>query len=251
LDELGEAQVIHANNVLAHTASLHSVIEGISILLSQNGVVIAEVQYFNDMAEIASFDMIYHEHLCYYVLGTFERLLNKHGLKVFHAEHISTHGGSLRIYASKGDKHLESKELCAMRETEEQEGLSSNKFYLRYAEKVAESRKSILRLLHELRNKGKKVAAYGAAAKTTVMFNYFGIDSSLIRYVIDRSPHKQGRFIPGTDLAIYPVERMTDDPPDYLFLSAWNLAEEIMKQLDEYARNGLKFIVPLPRITIL
>lgn len=250
-DQHGPAKIIHAHNVLAHTARLHSVMEGIAKLLDRDGILVAEVQYFKDMADMASFDMIYHEHLCYYTLDTFQRMLGGHGLRAFHVEHLETHGGSLRIFACKGDRYPQVDTVQELMVRERQAGTLERPFYRDYAGRVARSKESILGLLHSLRAQGKLVAAYGAAAKATVMFNYFAVDSRMIRYVVDRNPQKQGRYIPGTDLIILPVDAIEQNPPDFLFLSAWNLAEEIVGQLGKFTLNGGKFIVPFPEVKII
>jgi SAM-dependent methyltransferase len=252
LKENGPAMVIHANNVLAHTASLHSVIEGIALLLADQGVAVMEVQYFKDMVDRGSFDMIYHEHLCYYTLDTFQKLLSLHGLKIVHGELIGTHGGSLRVYACRASNtREESKEIIALRNDENSAGVNTMEYYKKYADRVVNLKNEILNLLRKLNAQNKRVVAYGAAAKATVMFNYLGIDSDLIGYVIDRNPHKQGRYIPGTDVLVEPMEKMLTDPPDYVFISAWNLADEIISQLTEYVKPDLRFVVPFPKVTIL
>lgn len=246
----GPAQVIHANNVLAHTASLHSVIEGIAALLADSGIGVFEFAYVLDMVKSGSFDMIYHEHLCYYSLATFERLLQMHDLAVFDVEHISTHGGSLRVYASRPGKYPSSTRLAELREQELACAAHKDIFYTRFADSILALKDQVMGLLEDIGSRGEMAAAYGAAAKATVMLNYFGIDDNRLQYMVDRSPHKQGHFVPGTNLKIYPTEKLQQNRPEYLFLTAWNLAGEIIKQLRGYQQQGGKFIVPLPKLTV-
>src|ERR1044071_7244561 len=160
LKENGPAMVIHANNVLAHTASLHSVIEGIALLLADQGVAVMEVQYFKDMVDRGSFDMIYHEHLCYYTLDTFQKLLSLHGLKIVHGELIGTHGGSLRVYACRASNtREESKEIIALRNDENSAGVNTMEYYKKYADRVVNLKNEILNLLRKLNAQNKRVVA--------------------------------------------------------------------------------------------
>jgi SAM-dependent methyltransferase len=247
----GRARIIHANNVLAHTASLHSVIAGISMLLEDSGIGVFEFAYAPDMVKTGAFDLIYHEHLCYYSLETFDKLLRLHDLAAFDVEHIDTHGGSLRVYASRPQAFPSSRRLLALRKEEQADGIDTESFYSGFAESVRELKSRVTQFLSELESQGKRVAAYGAAAKATVMLNYFEITNRQIPFLADRSPHKQGLFIPGADIPICHPDRIIKDKPDYLLISAWNLKDEIIWQMKHVREWGGRFLVFLPKIEII
>jgi len=245
------ADVLFANNVLAHVADLHSVVEGIRILLKKNGVAVIETPYVKDMIDNVEFDTIYHEHLCYYSLTALNRLFSIHGLAISDVEHLDIHGGSLRLFVSRPDSAGDRSNVEEWLKREEAWGVSSSAYYENFALSVNRLKKSLLKLLRELRSGGYEIAAYGAAAKGATLLNSFGIGRDLIKYVVDRSPYKQGQYMPGCRLPILAPEMLLERMPDYVLLLTWNFADEILKQQEEYRKRGGKFILFVPKITIV
>ncbi|MEW6671039.1 MAG: class I SAM-dependent methyltransferase [Thermodesulfobacteriota bacterium] len=243
--------VIHANNVLAHVANLHEFVGGMKILLSPSGVISVEAAYVKYMIDVGAFDLIYHEHLCYYSLRCLNLLFKKHNLEIFDVQYIPAQGGSLRIFAGHPSEHEKTDRLNDFQEKEQQEGIGKDQFYTEFANRVMKLKKDLCSMLEQLKNEGKKIIAYGAAAKATVLFNYFGLGSETFEYVVDRNQQKQGYIIPGTNLKIYPVEQIEIDKPDIILLTAWNYADEIISQLTSHRNRGGEFIIPLPYLKLL
>lgn len=248
-DEGKSADVIHANNVLAHVADLNGVIAGFRTLLRPDGQVVVECPYLGDLIEKTEFDTIYHEHLCYFSLTALDQLFARHGLKIVDVERLKIHGGSLRIYAA----HERAASVApSVRNllTEESLWVNDDSIHLAFASRVEELKLNLLKTLRELRADGKRIAVYGASAKGSTLLNYFGIDRSLIEYVVDRSTVKQGRFTPGTNLKICSPEILEQDQPDYCLLLTWNFEEEILKQQARYRALGGRFIIPIPQVRV-
>jgi len=243
------ADVIHANNVLAHVPDLNGVVEGFKTLLKPNGRVVVEAPYLGDLIEHVEFDTIYHEHLCYFSLTALVALFARHGLDIVDVERLAIHGGSLRIYATHASSEIVSPAVRSLLD-EEASWVDSQEYHDRFASRVEDLRHSLTEHLHQLKTAGKRIAVYGASAKGSTLMNYFGIDTGLIDYVVDRSTVKQGRYTPGTHLKIYDPQRLLDDQPDYCLLLTWNFAEEIMRQQNAYRLNGGKFIIPVPEVRV-
>jgi SAM-dependent methyltransferase len=251
-----QADVIHANNVAAHVANLHSFIQGIACLLKPDGVAVIENHYVKFLIDQVEFDAIYHEHLCYYSVTSFKNLFALHGLKLVDVEQLPVHGGSLRVYFQREDgpcslENENEQHVNTILEEEIRWGVNDFQYYYRFGEKVEALRKNLLILLHKLKNQGKRIAVYGASAKSTTLLSYFGIGRETIDYVVDRSTVKQGYYTPGSHLLIRPPEFLLSDCPDYVLLLTWNFADEILAQQVEYRKLGGKFIIPIPNLQVI
>lgn len=243
------ADVIHANNVLAHVADLHGVVSGISILLKEDGIAIIEVPYLKDMIDGTEFDTIYHEHLCYYSLSSLDRLFRQHDLFINDVKRIALHGGSLQLFIGKKSKPSQSvKELM---QNEIDWGMRELAFYKSFASQIEQLKSQLTEILDKLKSEGNSIAAYGASAKGSTLLNSFNIGKQYLDFIVDRSSAKQGYYSPGTHLPILAPEVLLERKPDYLLLLTWNFAEEIMQQQEQYRRQGGKFIVPIPQLTVI
>ena len=249
------ADVIHANNVLAHVADLNGVVAGFSTLLKPNGVVVVEAPYVKDLLDHVEFDTIYHEHLCYFSLTALTRLFQQHGLTIVDVERLEIHGGSLRIFAVhtnsvEGQQNSTVQPSVVRLLSEESTWVRDARFYESFGERVESLRQELVGLLDSLKADGKRIAVYGASAKGSTLLNYFGIGSELLDFVVDRSTVKQGFYTPGTRLKICDPSRLVDEQPDYCLLLTWNFAEEVLKQQSEYRQRGGKFIIPIPEVRV-
>jgi hypothetical protein len=241
--------VIHANNVLAHVADTNGFVEGIATLLKDDGVAVIEAPYVRDLIDHGEFDTIYHEHLCYFSVTALKNLFERHGLSLNRVEPLAIHGGSLRLFV---EKHAAPEaSVTEYLASERRLGLNRLSYYAGFSVRVAGIRSELIALLQDLKRRGARIAAYGAAAKGTIMLNYAGLGGEVLDFVVDRNVHKQGRYVPGVRLRIEPPERVLESQPDYLLILPWNFKDEIMTQQDEYRRRGGHFIVPVPRPTIL
>ncbi len=256
LDDGLSADLIHANNVIAHVADLHSVISGIALLLKPDGVVVVENHYVKDLIDHVEFDSVYHEHLCYYSVTSFEHLFRQHGLILVDVERIPIHGGSIRVFFQRADgpcSQMRSgvKRVQKMLLDEKAWGVNDFKFYKDFGNKIENLRKNLVLLLGRLKNEGKRIVAYGASAKSTTLLNYFSIGSETLDYVVDRSTVKQNHYTPGTHLPICSPDKLLETQPEYVLILAWNFSEEILAQQLEYSRRGGRFIIPIPDMKVV
>lgn len=250
--ERGGADLVLGNNVLAQVPDLNDFVEGLKILLKPAGVLTLEFPHLLRLIEWNEFDTIYHEHFSYFSLLTTVRILEAHGMKVFDVEELSTHGGSLRVYASRTEDatHKIEPSVARLIEAEKKAGLDSLAGYERFAEQVKETKFAFVEFLLSAARQGKKVAGYGAPGKSATLLHYCGIGKDLIEYTVDRSPHKQGRFLPGSHIPIHHPDRIRETKPDYVVILPWNLKTEIMEQLQYIREWGGRFVVPIPKVTI-
>jgi SAM-dependent methyltransferase len=244
-------RIVHANNVMAHIPDVQGVMAGIATVLHDQGVFVVETPYVRRMIEHLEFDTIYHEHLFYYSLTSFNGLLERNGLTVVDVEEIEAHGGSLRITAARPGSMPRSAAAQDMLAAEDHVGMGTYEYYRAFGERVPVLLDELKTTLNELAESGKTLAGYGAAAKATVMVNALGEAARHVQWIADRSSYKQGRFIPGIRVPIVPVERIYADRPDYLVVFAWNYIDEITRQLAAYKAGGGRFIVPFPQPKVL
>lgn len=243
------ADVIIGNNVLAHVADLHGFVEGIRILLKEDGVAVIEMPYVKDLVDHCEFDTIYHEHLCYFSVTALDRLFRMHSLFLNDVKRLSIHGGSLRIYVEK--EQNVSATVRAMLQTEAAEKVDQIDYYRDFAQRVEGIRTELQRLLQRLKQQGARIAAYGAAAKGSTLINYSDIGTELVDFVVDRNTHKQGLYMPGQHIPVLAPEALLERNPDYVLLLAWNFAEEILQQQKEYQQRGGRFIIPVPNPRVI
>ena len=247
------ADVIHANNVLAHVPDLNGFVTGIETLLKDDGIATIEVPYVKDLVDNVEFDTIYHEHLCYFSLTSLVGLFGRHRLHVFDVQRLQIHGGSLRVFVCKTGSGRTEPVLPAVGELLDEEaawGAPSEQFYRGFGARVEKLRRDLIGLLKDLKAQEKRIAVYGASAKGSTLLNYFGIGGETLDFVVDRSTAKQGHYTPGTRLKIFPPEKLVEEMPDYVLLLTWNFADEILQQQAEYRRRGGQFIIPVPEVKV-
>jgi SAM-dependent methyltransferase len=243
------ADVIHANNVLAHVADLNGFVAGLALALKDDGVAVIEVPHVKPMIERLEFDTIYHEHLCYYSLSSLTPLFARHGLKIVDVEEIPLHGGSLQVRAAlSGEPSTRVRRLA---DDEQAAGVGSRGFYQDFGDKVRRLREDLRAVLGDLKSAGNRIAAYGASAKGSTLLNYCAIGRETLDFVADRSTVKQGLFTPGTHLRIVPPEALIAERPDQVLLLTWNFADEILAQQADYRKQGGRFIIPVPEPTVV
>jgi SAM-dependent methyltransferase len=247
------ADLLAANNVMAHVPDLNDFVGGIEMVLAPEGVATIEVPHLLRLVEDNQFDTIYHEHFQYFSFLSAQKVLAAHGLEVFDVDELKSHGGSLRYYAQRADTGIRPVEqrVHDLVARERALGYDTLEGHQAFAARVEETKWSLLEFLIAKRREGKRIAGYGAPGKGNTLLNYCGIRTDLLDYTVDRNPYKQGQFLPGTHIPILHAEALERDRPDYILILPWNLKEEIVAQLS-YAREwGARFVVPIPRVEVL
>jgi SAM-dependent methyltransferase len=248
-----QADLIVANNVLAHVPELNDFLRGLRRLLKPHGVITLEFPHLLRLIAENQFDTIYHEHFSYFSFCTIEVIFASHRLTVFDVEELPTHGGSLRIMARHTDD--DSKPVCdrvgALLAKEVSAGLNTINGYGAFSERVQETKRTLLEFLIQVKRDGKRIVGYGAPAKGNTLLNYCGIGPDFLDYTVDRSPHKQGRYLPGTHIPIHEPDRIRETRPDYVLILPWNLKEEVRRQMAYISEWGGKFVVPIPHVEVL
>jgi len=247
-----EPALLLGNNVLAHVPDINDFVRGLKILLNDKGIITLEFPHVLQLVQFVQFDTIYHEHFSYFSLFTVDNIFKKHGLTVYDVQEISTHGGSLRIFA----KHSENNEINLedrvqlLLDKEIQSGVNTLTYYQDFRTKVLKLKLDFLEFLVEQKKQGKKIVAYGAAAKGNTLLNFYGVKEDFITFTVDASPAKQGKFMPGSKIPIVAEGELRKHKPDYVVILPWNIKEEIVEQL-EYIRNwNGKFVLPIPELKI-
>jgi SAM-dependent methyltransferase len=246
-----QADLILGNNVFAHAPDTNDFVAGLATALKPKGRIILEFPYAADFIEKTEFDTIYHEHVFYFSLTALKPLFERHGLTIFHVERLAIHGGSLRLFACRTGAHPIQASVAALQSEETSKGMSTLAWYEGFTGKVLEIKKSLCDLLADLKRQKKSIAAYGASAKGSTLLNFFGLDHQSLDFAADRSTYKQGRLTPGTHIPIVPPEKLLEKQPDYTLLLTWNFADEILEQQKVYRERGGKFIIPIPKVTVV
>lgn len=246
------ADLVLGNNVLAQVPDLNDFVEGLKILLKPEGVLTLEFPHLLKLIELNEFDTIYHEHFSYFSLLTTVSIMEAHGLRVFDVEELKSHGGSLRVYACRRESraHTLQPAVGKVLADENTAGLDSVRGYESFAQQVRETKLSLVEFLLDAARNGKSVAGYGAPGKSATLLHYCGIGKDLISYTVDRSPYKQGRFLPGNHIPIFHPDRIRQTKPDYVVILPWNLKDEIIEQMSFIREWGGRFVVPIPRVAI-
>ena len=251
-DEGNYADLLIGNNVLAHVPDLNDFVKGMKIILKPYGVITMEFPHLMRLINEKQFDTIYHEHFSYFSFLTVNKVFAKHGLKIFDVEELSTHGGSLRIYACHvGDEtRPESFRVGELLNREESAGFNDIDYYMKFTEEVKRLKRNILEFLIQCKKQGKSIVGYGAPAKGNTLLNYCGIRTDFVEYTVDRSPHKQGHFLPGSRIPIHHPDKIKETRPDFLIILPWNLQEEIMDQMSHILDWGGRFVTLIPRVKV-
>ena len=249
----GLADLLIGNNVLAHVPNINDFISGLKVLLSSNGIITMEFPHILQLIQNNEFDTIYHEHFSYFSFITVQKIFNFHGLEIFDVEEISTHGGSLRIFVqhhnNKQNQMNDSIENLIKKEKDH--GLDKISTYQNFSEKIQNVKKKLIDFVESANKEGKSIVCYGAPAKGNTLLNFCGINKEQIDFVVDRSPYKQGLFLPGSHIPIKSVEAIQEAKPDYIIILPWNIKDEIMKQISFVTNWGGKFVIPIPEVKIL
>jgi SAM-dependent methyltransferase len=246
------ADLIIGNNVLAQVPDLNDFTAGMAHLLAPKGVITLEFPHLERLIDENQFDTIYHEHFSYFSLVTIDRLARRHGLKVFDVQHLSTHGGSLRVYLCRADSaHPVNTNVMALLTHERKVGFEDVGKYARFSTQVHHTKRQLLTFLIDRKEKGARICGYGAPGKGNTLLNYCGIGTDFLDFTVDRNPYKHGRYTPGMHIPIYPVSAIDEWKPDYMVILPWNLKREIAAQMHHVSQWGCKLVVPIPNVEII
>jgi len=248
-----QADLMVANNVLAHVPDINDFVAGFTTLLKPGGVATFEFPHLMQMVQGLQFDTAYHEHYSYLSLTAVQRIFAANGLTIFDVEELPTHGGSLRVYAQRSDsgEHIATCAVTQMLQKESQLGMTSLTFYTAFQDQAEKIKHEVLRFLLDCKRDGLRVAAYGAAAKGNTLLNFAGVRSDLLSYVVDANPHKQGKYLPGSRIPIVSETHLIADKPDRVLILPWNLRSELVKQLNYIQQWQGKFVTAIPTLTEL
>ncbi|MDY7055158.1 methyltransferase domain-containing protein [Limnospira fusiformis] len=248
-----QADLLIGNNVLAHVPDINDFVAGMKLALNPNGILTMEFPHLLKLMEFNQFDTIYHEHFSYLSLLTVENIFASHGLTLFDVEEIPTHGGSLRIYGKhdSNSNYQVTERLNNFRQQEIEAQLNRIDTYLGFAEKVRSTKRKLLQFLIKIKSQGQTIVGYGAPAKGNTLLNYCGIGTDFIDYTVDRSPHKQGLFLPGTHIPIYHPDKISETRPDYVVILPWNIKDEIIEQMAHIKDWGGQFLIPIPQVEVV
>ncbi len=253
LDENLQADLVLGNNVLAHVPDLNDFVAGMKVILKPSGTITLEFPHLLKLIQGNQFDTIYHEHFSYFSLLAVERVFTNHGMQIFDVDQLPTHGGSLRIYVRHAD-HQDAPVADAvqsLRDLESEAGLADLATYAAFADQVESTKRSLLKFLTDAKQDGLSVAAYGAPAKGNTLLNYCGIRRDFIGFTVDRSPAKQGHYLPGTHIPVFAPEKIRESKPDFLVILPWNIKDEIIGKMSHIREWGGKFVIPIPSVEIL
>jgi 2-polyprenyl-3-methyl-5-hydroxy-6-metoxy-1,4-benzoquinol methylase len=247
-----QADLLLGNNVLAHTPHLNDFVQGMKIILKPQGAITVEFPHLMRLMAENQFDTIYHEHFSYFSFITVDKVFTAHGLTIFDVEELPTHGGSIRIYARHAEDSSRpiSPRVVELKAREEAAGFTRLDCYFSFSEQVKETKRKLLEFLIQAKREGKSVAGYGAPGKGNTLLNYCGIRTDFLDYTVDRSPYKQGKFLPGTHIPIFHPDKIQETQPDYLLILPWNLKHEIMAQMAHIRDWGGQFVVPIPEVQV-
>ncbi len=246
-----EADLICGINVFAHVPNINDFVSGIELLLSKDGVMTMEIPHLLSLVQNSQFDTIYHEHYFYHSLFCVQNILKEHGLRIFDVQELSSHGGSMRVFACKDNAiHACTEAVDNLLQKEKSAKMHSLEFYNAFQKSIDSIRFSLMRFLMQAKEDGKLVAAYGAAAKGNTLINYFGIRKDLLAFVVDASPYKQGLFLPGSRIEVVSEQMIHEQKPDYVLILPWNLCDEISSQLQYIRTWGAKFVTAIPHLHI-
>ncbi len=248
-----QADLLLGNNVLAHVPALNDFVAGMKLLLKPGGVITMEFPHLLRLMESNQFDTIYHEHFSYFSFLAAQKTFARHGLTIFNVEELTTHGGSLRIYArhSEDESSAVMPRVSELRQREVKLGFERLETYTNFDGQVKETKRKLLEFLIATRRAGKSVAGYGAPGKGNTLLNYCGIRTDFLDYTVDRNPYKQGKFLPGTHIPIHAPDKIAQTRPDYVLILPWNLKDEIVRQLAYIREWGGKFVVPIPEVAVI
>jgi len=247
------ASVLLGNNVLAHVPDINDFVGGMKVLLADDGVITMEFPHLLQQMDHNQFDTIYHEHFSYLSFIAVSTIFEKHGLKMFDVDEIPTHGGSLRIYACHEEDQSKTVQASTteMLDREEKRGFRTMECYTAFSDQVNRTKQALLRFLIDKKQEGKSIVGYGAPAKGNTLLNYCGIRTDFLDYTVDRSPHKQGTYLPGTHIPVYAPDKIKETQPDYVLILPWNLRDEVMEQMAYIKEWGGQFVVPIPEVQVL